>query len=39
MKVKLVFEYDEDCGFAVWIPTLPGCITQGNTKEEELLLI
>ena len=23
-------------GFAVWVPGLPGCFSQGNTREEAL---
>lgn len=32
------FEYDqEDGGYCVTFPDLPGCITQGDTKEEAML--
>ncbi|MEG6614916.1 type II toxin-antitoxin system HicB family antitoxin [Peptococcaceae bacterium 1198_IL3148] len=29
----------EECGFVVEIPELPGCISQGETKEEALAMI
>ena len=31
-----VLEEDEDGGFLATIPTLPGCITQGDTEQEAL---
>jgi len=36
MKVKVVLEPSEEGGFTVYIPSLPGCISEGNTKEEAL---
>lgn len=30
----VVFEADEDGGFAVMCPAIPGCISQGDTVEE-----
>ena len=35
MKFKVVL-YEHDEGVAVKCPTLPGCVTQGNTLEEAL---
>lgn len=35
MKFKVVL-YEHDEGVAVKCPTLPGCVTQGNTVEEAL---
>jgi len=29
-----VFERDEDGGYAVMCPSIPGCISQGETVEE-----
>ena len=36
MNFKVVLEKDEDGGYAVTVPSLPGCISQGDTKEEAL---
>jgi predicted RNase H-like HicB family nuclease len=36
MKLKVVLEHSEEGGFTVYVPSLPGCITEGNTKEEAL---
>ena len=36
MKVLVVFERDEDGFVVAYSPTLPGCISQGRTKEEAL---
>ncbi len=35
MKYKIRLE-ETDEGFAVWVPGLPGCWSQGETKEEAL---
>ena len=34
MKVTVVLEPQEEGGFTVYVPSLPGCISQGETKEE-----
>lgn len=31
-----VFEEEKKGGYSVWIPTLPGCASQGETFEEAL---
>ena len=36
MKIKVVFEAQEEGGYTVYVPSLPGCISQGDTKEEAL---
>ena len=39
MKVheySAVFEEDSDGGYAVWVPSLPGCASQGDTLEEAM---
>ncbi len=36
MDWKVVFEKGEDGWFTVTVPSLPGCISQGKTKEEAL---
>jgi predicted RNase H-like HicB family nuclease len=35
MKYKIRLEETEE-GFAVWCPGLPGCWSQGETKEEAI---
>lgn len=34
MKLKTVFEPSEDGGYNVYVPSLPGCISEGETIEE-----
>lgn len=36
MKVKVVLEPSEEGGFTVYVLSLPGCISEGDTKEEAL---
>ena len=36
MKFKVVIEEGEDGYYVVTVPSLPGCISQGKTKEEAL---
>jgi len=36
MKLHVVFEPSEDGGYTVFVPSLPGCISEGNTKKEAL---
>ena len=36
MKYRVLIEQDEDGVFVVEVPALPGCISQGNTREEAL---
>ena len=36
MKLRIVLEPSEDGGYTVLVPALPGCISEGNTKEEAL---
>jgi len=31
-----VFEEEKEGGYSVWVPTLPGCASQGETFEEAL---
>ena len=39
MRYTVVLEQEEDGGFVVSAPALPGCVTQGDTREEALLNI
>ncbi len=34
MKLKVVFELSDEGGFTAYVPSLPGCISEGDTKEE-----
>jgi predicted RNase H-like HicB family nuclease len=36
MKLQVVLEPSEDGGFTALVPSLPGCISEGNTREEAL---
>jgi len=36
MKLTVILEPQEEGGFTVSVPTLPGCVTQGDTKEEAI---
>ena len=36
MKVQVLLESSEEGGYTVVVPTLPGCISEGNTKEEAI---
>ncbi len=36
MKLKIVLEPSEDGGYTVTVPSLPGCISEGDTREEAL---
>jgi len=34
MKYRVLIEQDEDGVFVAEVPSLPGCVSQGNTREE-----
>jgi len=36
MKLTVVLEAQKEGGFTVYVPSLPGCISQGETKEDAL---
>jgi predicted RNase H-like HicB family nuclease len=36
MKLKVVLEPSDDGGFTVFVPALPGCISEGGSKEEAI---
>lgn len=36
MKLQVVLEPSEDGGFTVHVPSLPGCISEGDTRDEAL---
>ena len=39
MKLRIIIEQDEDGRFVAECPSLPGCISQGKTRQEVLLNI
>jgi len=36
MKLTIVLEPQEEGGFTAYVPSLPGCISEGDTKEEAI---
>lgn len=36
MKLQIVLEPSEEGGFTVYAPSLPGCFSEGDSKEEAL---
>ena len=36
MRLKAVLEAAEEGGYTVFVPSLPGCISEGDTREEAL---
>ena len=36
MKFRVVLEPSEEGGFTAVVPALPGCISEGNTRDEAL---
>ncbi len=36
MKVTVVLEPSDEGGYTVIVPTLPGCISEGDSREEAL---
>ena len=39
MKYRVIIEQDEDGIFTAEVPSLPGCISQGKTRQEALMNI
>jgi predicted RNase H-like HicB family nuclease len=37
MKFRVLIEQDEDGTFVAEVPSLPGCVTQGATREQVLV--
>jgi antitoxin HicB len=33
---QVMLEPEDEGGYAVWVPVLPGCVSQGDTVEEAL---
>lgn len=36
MKFKVILEKSTEGGYTVYVPSLPGCISEGNTEREAL---
>jgi len=36
MKLKIILEPSDEGGYTAIVPSLPGCISEGDTKEEAL---
>ena len=36
MKLQIVLEPSEEGGFTVYVPSLPGCLSEGDSKEDAL---
>ena len=39
MNLKVILEPSEEGGFTALVPSLPGCISEGDTREEALVNI
>jgi predicted RNase H-like HicB family nuclease len=39
MKLKVILEPSDEGGFTVYVPSLPGCISEGDTVDEAMLNI
>jgi len=36
MKIKIILEPSDEGGYTAIVPSLPGCISEGNDREETL---
>ena len=36
MKLKVVIESSEEGGFTVYVPSLPSCVSEGETEQEAM---
>ena len=36
MRFKIILEESDEGGYTAYVPSLPGCISEGNTQEETL---
>jgi predicted RNase H-like HicB family nuclease len=34
MRLKIIYEPSEEGGFTVYVPALPGCISEGDSLDE-----
>ena len=36
MKLKVIMEPSDEGGYTAYVPSLPGCISEGDSREEAL---
>lgn len=36
LEYNVIFQKEKEGGFSVWVPSLPGCTSQGETFEDAL---
>jgi predicted RNase H-like HicB family nuclease len=36
MKLKVVLEASDEGGYTAYVPSLPGCISEGDTREQAI---
>ena len=36
MDLKVVLEPSEEGGYTIYVPALPGCVSEGKTKDEAI---
>lgn len=36
MNIRVVLQPSEEGGYSVYVPSLPGCISEGDTREQAL---
>ncbi|MCO5163176.1 MAG: type II toxin-antitoxin system HicB family antitoxin [Mesorhizobium sp.] len=36
MKLRIVLEPSPEGGFTVFVPSLPGCVSEGDTRDEAM---
>ena len=36
MNLRIILEQSDEGGYTAFVPSLPGCISEGDTKEEAL---
>ena len=36
MKYTVILQRESDCGYVATVPALPGCVSQGDSREEVL---
>ena len=34
MRLKIILEPSDEGGYTVYVPSLPGCVSEGDTEEE-----
>jgi predicted RNase H-like HicB family nuclease len=39
VKLQVVLEPSEEGGYTVYVPSLPGCVSEGDTQEDALVNI